>query len=306
MKKKLWLALGGCVWMILLTGLFLYSISGSTLEEIAPKDGTPLLLAAQGRDSCSIGEDGSLYSLTYSGALYKDGDVIVGGADSMLPVGQGVAYSKNDTLYFYLDGEKISVAGNIEAYGQYGGMPVYAVGNRIYRWKNGEAILLTELDDSQIYELIGNDRFLAISCSDGLLVLEDGVLSKKPDIKIGSGELFFLWEDSLVIIGEGETGVTVCGLSDNILTQVDLGWRIGGDSTTKISVAASEESIYLSVHSVYLPDYDDTLRKGTYRIDPGTWTAEEIDNTYHSVILCGARGLYTLDTMTLRGKKLGE
>lgn len=304
MKKKMWGIMGSLLGATVVIVLCIYFFSGETIADIAPAAAEHCIPSAQERGSCCHIGDGDTYILAPIGFLYKNGKILTTRVTTMLPIGDGIAFTRNNDLYYMCNGNTSSISAEAEAYSQYKETLVYAKDGIVYQWKNSTSSSLIYLLTESIYWLAGNDSYLAIGCSDGLYVYCEGELTKQEDIRIGSGEQYFLYEQFLVLFGEGETGVTVCDLSNNTTSPIDLGWKVYGDDTLDLAVTCSGSNIYFSIKAVYLPDYDNTLRKGTFCIDPTTWETKNICDEYFAAILYGENGLYSLDTLKLRGSKI--
>lgn len=305
MRKRILICAGSSFASLALALLCLYLFSGMTIAEIAPVNTVFCVPSVRGTGDCCQSKDGDIYTLSQIGLLSKNGEILAGGVTTMQPAGDGVAFVKNKTLYYACGSDILQIAEDVETYSQYQNTLVFAKEGNIFCWKDNGCSLLIEVGAKYIYWLAGNDSYLAIGGSEGALyIYREGLLLQQEDIQIGGGEQFFLYKQFLVLFGEGQTGVTICDLSAGTAQALDLGWAVYGDDYVEMAVACDERNIFLSLKAVYLPDYDKTLREGTFRIDPTTWEVEKINDKFYGAILCGENGLYALDTLKLRGKKI--
>lgn len=121
------------------------------------------------------------------------------------PIGKEVAYTTGETLFNTQQGDAVKVADEIQTFGQYGSQLVYAnKESSVYLWQDGESIFLPRLTDDCIRGLIGNGKYLAIISFDGSYVYQEDMGLYEVEIPLSSEQAYFLYGNSLVVIGIGE------------------------------------------------------------------------------------------------------
>lgn len=116
----------------------------------------------------------------------------------------------------------------------------------------------------------------------------------------GSDMSMFLYEDQFFIV-DGLTGLERYNIRNfQPMEEVDFGTSLG-QMEGKFAVTSSGELLYFSMYLEASPEYRELYSPcvGTYCIDTETWTATQVDDTFHSCLIYGAAGLYTVASGTV-------
>ena len=138
MKKNVWWFVGSILLTVVFAVLCFYLFSGETITEIAPVAAELCVPSVQNRGGCYHTANGYTYTLSSTGFLAKNGKILTTRVTTMLPIGDGVAFTRNDTLCYMRNGNTSSVSAEVAIYGQYQDTPVYVKDGTIYQWKNGK------------------------------------------------------------------------------------------------------------------------------------------------------------------------
>ncbi len=304
-KPKWIIACVAVILSVLLLFFCIYWFGGSHVAEIQPVYDPALVLPAQEWRDCCINSEGSVYSLSKIGLLKEgsaeDTDIVSPAVYQMLPIGNGVAYTIAESLYYSQGGTRIKVAEEVLTFGQYGSSLVYATEEGlIYLWQEGESNLLVDLEGDFVFALLGNEEYLFIYGHD-LYVYQEDIGLWGTEILASSSQVYFLYENNLVLVGKGESGGVVYNLESRELQELNLGFSVN-IHTNEISVAADGQWVYLSIQSKIFPPYGEEINTVTLRIDPTDWIAEALNSEYYPSIVCGKDGLYTFDVFKQRGE----
>lgn len=308
-EKVRWIR--GILIICMLLGAGIYYFTKSPLSAIHPAYDPELALPAMDSQGIRVGSEDDLYLIGGLGGLSRctaNGSTRVGNAlRRAVALGVGVAFlDHSGRLLFEEEGEQKIVAEQVSAIGQFGSKLLYCRNdNRVFQWDAGETELLVCLPENEtVYQMFGNDKQLVISSFAETYGYRDGTLWKT-DIGALTRREAFLYGDSLILIAYGLSGGTAYRLTD----QTESPLRIdvcaeGKEAQIDYSVAANGEFLYLSVRSRCFEDLKNDVEAETIRIDPTDWTVERVDSTYHRYLLVGKDGLYALDWITKRGRKI--
>lgn len=300
-----------CIGILLLVSLFffLYWISGSTVAEIQPVSDLSLVLGAQEGGNCCIESNSTVWSLSKTGVLKvnstEDADVVRSNVFQMLPVDNGVAYTIVDTLYYSQEREHKKIAEGVSTFGRYGSRLVYATKEgAIYLWQDQKSTLLTALEGTLIYALLGNEEYLFIY-GDSFYVYHEDFGLQNTEILHNSLYTYFIYGNDLVLIGGTSKGGIVYNPETHSRKELDLGFSL--DSYfNEISVTADNQWVYLSMKVKSWPPLDSETQTATFRINPTDWHAELISEKHYPNLVYGKNGLYDFDIFKQRGKLIQE
>ena len=301
----------GILIICMLLGAGIYYFTKSPLSAIRPAYDPELALPAMDSQGIRVGSEDDLYLIGGLGGLSRctaNGSTRVGNAlRRAVALGVGVAFLDNSgRLLFEKEGEQKIVAEQVSAIGQFGSKLLYCRNdNRVFQWDAGETELLVCLPENEtVYQMFGNDKQLVISSFAETYGYRDGTLWKT-DIGALTGREAFLYGDSLILIAYGSSGGAAYRLTD----QTESPLRIdvcaeGKEAQIDYSVAGNGEFLYLSVRSRCFKELKNDVEAETICIDPTDWTVERVDSAYHRYLLLGKDGLYALDWITKRGRKI--
>ena len=285
--------LGVCVWL----GCRAFMRSDASersvpLSQMQAVYDPALRVPAQG-SGIGVLSGGDCCQLSTSGVLRVASGTVQSAVTSMLPADDGVLYTVDRTLFYAQREKSTKIAENVTACTAYSGKILYCTTEReLFSYESGRSTRLTVLpDDAFTRQIFAWEDHVVLTTSGGIYVSGDGGDYVMADLLYGTPQQFFMYGDYLVIVGDGPSGAIVYDVQLQTVQELDLGWY-ACEHNNQIAVASDGQWLYLSLYSEIWPQFDREFHTATYRIDPKTWTAEQLSAEFYPGLVCGKDALY--------------
>ena len=304
--RKIWIwVIVGSLLLVIASWLFIFPI-GVGIDGCSFSTDSGMSLPAGRLGSVSSPLDDHVYILSEYGVLKRIGKGCTNNiamlVERALPIDQGVIYTNwSGTLHLKNQDKTVKIAKNVDAFGWDGKRVLYCSDGGLFSWIDGETRYITELPDIDVAFLYANDKNIIFESSTDLYLCNENGTSKEIDIHTGSPNRYILFGDYLVIIGSGKLGAEVYHLPTGAVQPLDIGWYAAEHFNT-ISATCDGKNIYLSMHSKTWPKVEEEINTGTFRIDPESWTIEEISPNFYDSLAYIDGMLYGLDLSTFSGE----
>lgn len=307
-RKKIVLSIIGALLLLLALGVLLFPIQADYIRTEAHFNSrlrlptlTTTDMVFSGRPNyVRFSENGNIYILCKDGILKEQTEIetktIATDVHAMLPAKNGVLYTVTNTLYLAQQGKITEVAKNVDSFSYNSSDIIYST-NRgsLYAWRQGNSRHLAELSDNHTEQILANDTFTVWIGSNDILCFDDKGNPKELPIYSGSSNQYFLYQNYLVIVGEGITGAVAYHLETMEIQEIDFGWNTN-EHDNRISVICNEYKLYLSIHSELWPELGGEIRTATFCVDPQTWYVERISEKFYDSLAFSDNRLYGLAT----------
>ena len=220
-------------------------------------------------------------------------------------MGHGIAVLTEDNiLSYYSDGKATQISNDVSSLCWNGEKLVYYDYARkaFFAWSESSMEVLTDYHQDYGIRIISNSDYLIVLSINGKhYSYHYATETWKPIAwNVASHEdCFILLDRYLIAIGWFSTGGEVYDLSEDKVIPIEMGWD-GTERTTAVSMAFTEEKIYVSIKSEKLPQFKSDPITQTVEITPHTWEVRQLDSSYHPILMITDDILYGSDMLYVK------
>lgn len=255
-----------------------------------------LRVPMQGCGSIGVLSNGSCCQLDSSGILRMNTGTgmseVQESVSMMLPMDSGVLYTVGQVL-FYAEQETLTrISNRVSAFTGNGEQIIYCTAdNELFLFENGQSVYLSGLPDGITKQIFACENYFVVITSRGVYIYSKDSGLSKTALLMGSSQQYFMYEDWLIVVGDGVSGAIAYDVRSESKQEINLGWNTC-EFENQITVAGDGQWLYLSIRSEIWPQFEKEVHTATFRINPKNWAAEEICSEFYSGMVCSTNMIY--------------
>ena len=231
--------------------------------------------------------------------LWKEEKSLTVGDDvyCAVPIQTGIAFLADDGVFFYDNNDTACICPDAETLCGDGTAIFYydSLDHAVYAYDGTQNNRLFSYD-GRVLSMIANANWIVLFSSEDTIAYNR---SSSESISLESiayplnidPNASFLWNNSIIEIGNASMGGTVYDLETHQVKDLNLGCDLREHFTTIASVY-SDRTIYLSVSSLLNPKLGDEVWESTMKIDCANMTVTEICPKFYKNLIYDGNNLY--------------